>query len=548
MAQKHNDTCPICANEFTKVKRSPTKCPTCSFNACHDCVKRYLNWNLDDPNCMNCKVDWKMDKYFICKPSYLSGEFAQNRGQILFEREMARKGELLAAHKLKKVIHASEDFSRRVIYLGHIILEFVEQQDTFWWISGLARQAKDFQFKIPHLDEKLDKIRLKLNELYVEWDECMHSKELYTSVLDGKFYGPLVYKPFMPWAIDVNKQSGSYVNPKKPIPNLKVFQERIKDIWDETHEICKEIRARQKSKHSKICTIRCMYTGCRGLCSDDGICVLCDKLTCTSCLSEKYPNHVCDPEVLASVKMIREDTTSCPGCGTGIAKSHGCDLAWCVFCHTMFSFETGQRRTGKNHNPEYYEYYRKKVGELARDPDEHIGPDDDDIMYDDNERLVWLSRPPLPNASENEKVNARIMYHIGQCVRDLAERFPMDWEPGWITETATESRRQHLASGFDGIINESEYKRALVSYERNAERVMIYAKSIEPTLRDLRAILMAYLRKQGSVEKLLDDAALVAENHNSIMEKIKRQIVIKPKILYIGKDEVYFPTPIQNGI
>ena len=80
----------------------------------------------------------------------------------------------------------------------------------------------------------------------------------------------------------------------------------------------------------------------------------CVPRICRHCFDEDGEKHVCDKSDVASMKTIRRDTRSCPGCGGAcVYRVDGCDQMWCVMagCHTAFSWSTGEVITGHLHNP-----------------------------------------------------------------------------------------------------------------------------------------------------------------------------------------------------
>jgi hypothetical protein len=69
--------------------------------------------------------------------------------------------------------------------------------------------------------------------------------------------------------------------------------------------------------------------------------------------------HVCDPQTLETIKLIKRDSKPCPTCKALIYKIDGCDQMWCIQCKTAFSWVTGRIETGRIHNPEYYRWMRE---------------------------------------------------------------------------------------------------------------------------------------------------------------------------------------------
>jgi hypothetical protein len=113
----------------------------------------------------------------------------------------------------------------------------------------------------------------------------------------------------------------------------------------------------------------CPWTDCRGFLSTAWKCGVCDNWTCPECHEVKGPNkdapHTCDPNNVATAKLLAKDSRNCPKCAAMIFKINGCDQMYCTQCHTPFSWRTGRIETGTIHNPHYYEYMRAR-GTLPR--------------------------------------------------------------------------------------------------------------------------------------------------------------------------------------
>jgi len=119
--------------------------------------------------------------------------------------------------------------------------------------------------------------------------------------------------------------------------------------------------------------MRCPAEGCRGFLSTAYKCGTCECWTCVECHvsvgKEKECGHMCDPQTVETAKAIKTETRPCPKCGTRIFKSDGCDQMWCVMegCGTAFSWNTGNIVTGIIHNPHYYEWLKRREGEIPRE-------------------------------------------------------------------------------------------------------------------------------------------------------------------------------------
>lgn len=153
----------------------------------------------------------------------------------------------------------------------------------------------------------------------------------------------------------------------------------------------------------------CPEPECRGFLSTQWKCGLCEKWTCPECHIVKGdqrddPNHVCNPDDVATARLLDADTKPCPRCATGIFKIDGCDQMWCIQCHTAFSWRTG-RIEDHVHNPHYYEWLRRTSanGEIPRNPG--------DVPQNGQ----------CPQAGEQEITN-RLTTNMLNRIRDIKER------------------------------------------------------------------------------------------------------------------------------
>ena len=124
----------------------------------------------------------------------------------------------------------------------------------------------------------------------------------------------------------------------------------------------------------RVVFTRACPADCRGFLSTQLKCGLCNIWACGDCHEVKGETkdapHICNPDTVATTKLLAADTKACPTCRTNIYKIDGCDQMWCTMCHTAFSWRTGKIET-KIHNPHYYEYMRNQSepGEIPRERD-----------------------------------------------------------------------------------------------------------------------------------------------------------------------------------
>ena len=136
---------------------------------------------------------------------------------------------------------------------------------------------------------------------------------------------------------------------------------------------------------------KCTMNDCRGFLQNNNSCSECGHFVCNNCLMEigvvnkedenrntieKIKKiHNCDPNVVETIKLLKKETKGCPQCEIPIYKIDGCDQMWCTQCKVAFSWKTGQIVKDNNyiHNPHYFEWMRKNNREIARNPLDILG-------------------------------------------------------------------------------------------------------------------------------------------------------------------------------
>ena len=118
---------------------------------------------------------------------------------------------------------------------------------------------------------------------------------------------------------------------------------------------------------------RCADSNCNGFVSSAWKCATCDKHTCPHCRELKSARdddaHVCNPDTLASVALLKRDTKPCPNCKVLVHKTEGCDQMFCTQCKRLWSWNTGKFET-RGHNPHYLQWMRENGGGMPRDPND----------------------------------------------------------------------------------------------------------------------------------------------------------------------------------
>ena len=81
--------CNVCGEDFNKTNRTKVTCK-CGFEACRECIKKYLMDQTTDAHCMSCKVQW--NRQFLnesFEKTFITKTWKTYREKLLFEKELA---------------------------------------------------------------------------------------------------------------------------------------------------------------------------------------------------------------------------------------------------------------------------------------------------------------------------------------------------------------------------------------------------------------------------------------------------------------------------
>jgi hypothetical protein len=230
-------------------------------------------------------------------------------------------------------------------YLPHISLILTEME-----IARLSESMEEAE-KI----KKINEITLQLNNLYRDRTNLLiHINKL---------------------KIELDNSTNSNDIRVDIIKKIRHEKGELKDIRLEITNRRSQIRIlnKEEEKEKKVFTMPCSYNECKGMLSTQYKCGLCDKYTCKDCGEPLQEEHKCNPDNVATKKVIIKDTRPCPKCNTRIFKIEGCDQMWCTSCKTPFSWSTGKivPNGQRLHNPHAIEYLRQ-TGITVRAPDDLV--------------------------------------------------------------------------------------------------------------------------------------------------------------------------------
>lgn len=179
-------------------------------------------------------------------------------------------------------------------------------------------------------------------------------------------------KSMIPGTQELVRQEKKKISINRQISEIKdknvIYRELIRSNNEKIQKLLQTGTGDNKKK-GNIFTRACPVEECRGFLSTSLKCGTCSTYSCKDCHMPKAgkldDDHKCDPDLVATVKMLSNDTKPCPACATPIFKISGCDQMYCTSCHTPFSWTKGTIETGVIHNPHYYQMQRELNGGVA---------------------------------------------------------------------------------------------------------------------------------------------------------------------------------------
>ena len=320
--------CNICSR--TLVTTLNIKCNYCEQSACTQCHITFL-LGLDDPNprCMypTCKKTWtfqfmssNFDSHFI------NDTLLSHQTNIYIQRE---KSLLPGAMNILQI--REEEVQRRLN------------------VANLHQERRILQQKINDAHKILTVKKVKIN-----------SRD---SVSISLYKCPTCNIPTV--FNDICARCGSYYSDSQlkftdhkqieMLQSLLIYQDHLLLKLDDVNQ-----KEKKEKKEKKVYVKNCPNNECRGFLNNEYNCELCKVKTCKHCSVIKSDDeHKCNPDTLATIKLLATDTKQCPKCTSLIYKINGCDQMYCTHCHTPFSWIRGTIETGVVHNPHYYELQRK---------------------------------------------------------------------------------------------------------------------------------------------------------------------------------------------
>ena len=293
------EQCGICIEDYTKTVRKKITCPSCQYEACLTCTKQYIiNETSKDAHCMNCKVAYTND--------FLIDNFTKK-----WNNEEYRN------HRTNLLINEQK---------SHL-------PDTEGYVRNLIDADK--------LYVKSDKISKQINSIF---DECTKRKKIhYDRIRELE----IMIREENDKIRVINNDNSKVVRP--------LFKER-RGLEDEAYEL---VNGRKTKKEKREFLMKCCKNDCKGFVNNKYKCGICEIQMCSKCYKEKTDDHECNEDDVKTIEEIKKTCKNCPKCGIPTQKISGCPQMWCVECHAVWSWNTGEiDNSGRVHNPHYFQFLR----------------------------------------------------------------------------------------------------------------------------------------------------------------------------------------------
>jgi hypothetical protein len=311
---------------------------------------------------MACKANWNNNFLRTHLPiDWIEKEYKTHVKSILFDRE-------------KNFMQNTSDYMinyKRLLELKKDIPSYRSQ------IDSLSKANNEMQHELRELEKDLGIIKLhskknadirKAHSEYYRKIAEIESTHDRTKDPQGVVKRQQSKKTLDEYNLKVDQINQKYVIPTLNLPDLfndNQDQIDILSMYIFEYNTLNDVVFQNDAKSNVTSEIRsaCHIEDCKGFLDKTLRCNICLNLFCKECQEVKKDNHICNPDILASIKLIKNEPNvkPCPGCGVGINKLQGCDHMWCLMCKTGFNWSTNKKIDDANNtNGEMVKFYRSK--------------------------------------------------------------------------------------------------------------------------------------------------------------------------------------------
>lgn len=436
--------CNVCCEDRTLVK-----CNVCEFEACQECIQRYLLDAFQDKHCMKCRNGWSNEfVYTNLKPSFLGGAYWKHRKECMFNEEKMRFSEYMRLVELDREI------------------------------PRLTKKDRKYRKKIMTLLQQ-DKLGVLL---FPDSKKYRKPETIY-----GFYYSAI---NMLYTILPIKEEDIIEYNDKELLRNyylcveyhnrLMHYAGRLNRFISERNEEFDRLGGASNSKKKKAYTFPCPREGCLGLINPNTeekhyACPVCSDKLCKRCYVPIKEGHKCDKSVVATMREIMKDSKPCPECKTPISRISGCPQMWCVVCHTAFNYNTGEKVVGVVHNPHYFEYRRnhgetrnrQQVRDLCGNGVEDITVYSDKLAFEVRSIKRKAKKKKIDVSDKTSRYRITLEYYYRLCA-DINESFRSIFDPVdvFVRNKRLNRRIEYLLNNYQ---NDKQFKTNILRERRDDE-------------------------------------------------------------------------------
>ena len=293
----------------------------------------------------------------------------------------------------------------------------------------------------------------------------------------------------------------------------------------------------------------CPAADCKGFLSTAWKCGLCEKWTCNECQEligvTKDTEHTCDPDKVASARLIEQESRPCPKCGARICKIDGCNQMWCTACNTGFDWRTGTLAKGPIHNPHFFQWLQRNGGAAAgaaggagAAPANMIVNCDQEMDRRVTDRLNpyrhlgygYRVTRSLNEPEPPQTVNTRYLSEAWRMMREYGD--PAYGPQATLRETQEQFRRLRVRY-LTGELSEEEWSTALQRVEKDE----LHAEAVQQ-VRDLyanaaRDLIRGVVQHEADLTAIADQVKQLVAYVNESFANIAKRFGRKAHVLEI---------------
>jgi hypothetical protein len=436
-------SCEVCCEDFNKSSRARVNCQYCPYKACAGCAERYLLETVDDAHCMACRKGWSRENLVAnFTQKFVTRSYKRRREDLLYERE-------------KSLMPATQPFV-------------------------------ECEKKIRQYHAEISRQRAALEKTTRDWNA-------------------LASKPVEHWmrllgtTDEFEAQVAGHKRCEEQRKLVNCMQIDIQHIEWIQNRLAMMIHGGRLETEKRQFVRACPYQDCRGFLSTAWKCGMCDMWTCPTCHEVKGPNkdveHTCNPDNVATARLLDRDSRNCPKCASLIFKINGCDQMWCTQCHTAFSWKTGRVEGGVVHNPHYFEAQRL----LGRVPRAH-----GDVPCGG-----FPDWPPVAQRIVNCSVELRNIFR--NAYRSFGHGYHV-LIPRYRTNDQEENRDLRIKLMI-GDINEEEFKKKIQQREKARQRKTDIRQVLEMFTAVLNDLFQTFIQTRDVV--ILEGSLVELRSHTN---------------------------------